>query len=178
MYHPKLILTPHELQWNSIYDDGTKRGVLERHYTGFKQLSTAAKQGTYIFQTSRRTRVWGVTFSGDVYGAKVQISTSTGEKYTVGACHIPSISGHGVTSRLSVTPNIGAYPQATTNAIQPAPAWTLEFQPNIVLPGSKQLFFDLSLDNPDDTVPAPGTPYLIAINVHVWEFPGFEGAAL
>lgn len=177
MFNSKLRLTPHEQTWNSLYDNGTKRGVLLRRYSNSVQLSTSQKLATAIFQTSRRSRVFMVTWTGDVAGAKVQIKASTGEDYIVSPAHIPLLSGHGVTSRRSVSTNIAAYPTGTTYALQPPPAWNFQIEPNIVLPGSKQLFFEYSLENPDDSVPTPSSPYLITQVVHTWEFPGYEGSA-
>lgn len=170
----KLRLTEYEKRWNDYYDTGGKRGVLLRRYPYQFNMDSSTRSVTVYHQSARRSRVHMVTWAGDVNAITVDISTSTGESYTVDPVHLPILAGSNVLSTACVSSNLPGYPSPFNVRAQSMFAWIVE--PNIVLPGVKQLLFKFGLENPLDTTD-PDAPYLIAMVVHQWEFPGFEGGA-
>jgi hypothetical protein len=107
------------------------------------------------------------------------VSSATGEDYFMSPAHIPLIAmgsprssrsiNTGLTPPMPTTANTApfvAYPQKP-----PVNAWVIE--PNIVLPGSKQLNFRFTPESVTDVT--LNTGYDVIFIVHSWEFPGFEG---
>ena len=176
--HPLLRLTPEEKVWNDYYTKGSRLGVLDRAYPATVKLSGSNPTAVAIFQTARRSRVWSVTWAGDVFAARVVLTDSTGERYTVDPCHIPLLSGHSPLSTRTVSTSLPSYPLPpfATAALHTPPQWRFLLEPNIVLPGVKQLRFEYDLENRTDPALQLGTEYTIYQVVHVWEFPGFRGS--
>jgi len=181
---PALRLTEDELQYNDYYDmpDG-RRGVLLRALTKTITLDAAHLSASTFVVSSRRSRVGAITFSGDVTAAKVRIFSGTGEYYAgVNAhVHIPLLCGGTPHSTLNAGfpfPVLYPSPQAqVTTAIHAAREFLFEIEPNIVLPGAKQLQFDFTVENPLDPSLATQNPvtYTIEIVAHYWEFPRWRG---
>lgn len=176
---PQLRLTDEERQWNSYYDTTTgQRGVLQRADPADVVLDSAHRTVTTRQVTTRRVRVYAITFTGDVYAARVSVYVSTGEKLVVTPTHIPLLSGHAPHSTRSRLPGLAAYPTAASGAASAThapPQYTFLIEPNLVLPGDVQLLFDYDLEDPDDQVITNGGSYRIQHVVHRWEFPGFGG---
>jgi hypothetical protein len=181
---PVLRLTPEELKWNDYYDasDG-RRGVLAHALTTNVTLNAANPAASSFTVSSRRSRVYAITFTGDVTAARVRISSGTGEQYfgVNDPCHIPLLCGGSPHSTLNQgAPFPALYPSAAAGATatpHAAREWLLEIEPNIVLPGAKQLQFAWDLENPNDPSIAGQTPvtYEIEAVVHLWEFPRWRG---
>jgi hypothetical protein len=183
---PVLRLTPEELRWNDYYDmpDG-RRGVLARALTKTITLDAAHLAASTFTVSSRRSRVYAITFSGDVTAAKVNVQSGSGEQYVgVGDfAHIPLLCGGCPHSTLDQgTPFPALYPSAPTLGAVPivphaARPTLFEIEPNIVLPGAKQLQFNFALENPTDPsiFGENAVVYQIEFVVHLWEFPKWRG---
>jgi len=181
---PVLRLTPEELRWNDYYDmpDG-RRGVLARALSKTITLDAAHPSASTFTVSSRRSRVYAITWSGDVTAARVNVQSGSGEQYLgVGSfCHIPLLCGGCPHSTLdqgapfpALYPSKAASATAVSHAARP---FLLELEPNIVLPGAKQLQFSYTLENATDPSIGGQTPtaYTIEMVVHVWEFPKWRG---
>jgi hypothetical protein len=173
---PTLRLTAEERLWNDYYTTGGKPGVLQRSDPATVVLDAAHRTVTTRQVTTRRCRVYAITWTGDVYAARVTIGVSTGERLVVTPTHIPLLSGHAPHSTASRLPGLAAYP-TTGSASQAAPQFCFLIEPNLVLPGDVQLQFDYDLEDAGDQVIADGGSYLIQHVIHRWEFPGFGGVA-
>lgn len=179
----RLQLTAEERKWNSYYTtrnpDGSYRlGVQPRHYTQTKFLSLASPQASTIHFASKRARVWCITWSGDVYGLRVQPQTSTGELFCDEPTHIPLLMGCSPHSTATVSAQVPPYPSLVAPgdiAVHQETRWWWILEPNLVLPGDKQLILNYSLENPTDPALAQGGQYKIVQVVHQWEFPGYQG---
>lgn len=177
---PLLRLTEEERKWNSYYGRaGGKPGVIQRVYPASVILSSSQPTASVVFRTSRRCRVYGITWSGDTNALRVAISSATGEQYTDGPCHIPLLSGHSPHSTLDVVPFLPPWPNGTNTdyALRAPPAWDFEIEPNWTLPANKQLQFDYTLENPQDPALTgqDAISYEVEHVVCVWEFPGWKG---
>ncbi len=180
---PVLRLTPEELRWNDYYDaaDG-RRGVLARTLSKTIILDATHPAASTFTVSSRRSRVYAITWSGDVCAAKVAVSSGSGEDYLgVGdMMHIPLLCGGCPHSTLNEGAPFDLYPAApsagpaVSHAARPT---ILELDPNIVLPGAKQLQFNYALENPSDPSLADDDDiqYTIEVVVHLWEFPKWRG---
>lgn len=174
---PLLRLTPEEkLQVDYYSNRYGLPGVKRKIYPGKVSLSAAVKQNQVIYQNSRRNRVFGVTWSGDVWAMRVSIGFSNGELLTMQPLHIPLLAGCSVGSTLIEGPTVPPYPDS---AIVPDSPFALHMpnsfvwiiEPNVVVPRSQQLIFSYSLENPNDPNFALGlTEYTVEQAVHTWEF--------
>lgn len=181
---PVLRLTEEELRWNDYYDmpDG-RRGVLARALTKTITLDAAHQAASTFTVSSRRSRVYAITWAGDVTAVRVKVESGSGEQYLGVAdfMHIPLLCGGSPHSTLNEgVPFPPFYPSAgkTANAVSHATRQTLlEIEPNIVLPGAKQLQFSYILENPNDPsiVGEDAVTYTIEMVVHLWEFPKWRG---
>lgn len=179
---PLLNLTQYERRWNDYYTSGAKRGVILRRYPATVTLSAQQQRQTVSHQVPRRSRVYSITWTGDVFALKVSLVLSTGEKLTVDPVHIPLLSGHDTASTRSLHPVLKpAWPARTPvilTAPQSAAAWVWVIEPNVVLPGNAQLLCEYTLENTSSNAvfpPAPYNFYRVQQCIHQWEFPGFEG---
>lgn len=180
--HPMLRLTAEERRFNDLYDmpDG-RRGVIERRYAYQVRLTSSNPLPQAIHRASRRSRVFQLTFSGYLQGVALQIKSATGELYTQEPVHLPLLCGASPRDPTSVHPVLVPvnFPQTvnTQYSTYPARLWAYVIDPNIVLPGSRelQLAFSPMLQN-DPVLSTDG--YNVGVVVHSWEFPGFQGGAL
>lgn len=179
-------LTEEEQGWNSYRGENGLPPIKLRRYPYTFSVSSINQSVSIPHFTSRRARVFAITWTGDVSAFKVSIATSTGEKLTVNPCHIPLLCGHSIFStytRLAVAVAAG-YPAGVLGAVAPAnseqPGWVLTLDPNFVLPGNVALQFDYILEDRSPTgdlvLNAAGT-YTVNHMVHQWEFPGFQGGS-
>lgn len=174
-----LRLNSEERKSNSIYDtqDG-KRGVLSRVYGYEVTLNNNNLAQTIPHRPALRSRMYKLSFSGDIAAFRVSIKRSDGEQVTVGSCHVPLLCGCCPTSTRSViTGYLGAYPvsPAQDYALQPSQIWTAIFDPNIIIPADQQLVFDWSLENQQDPNVIAGNSVFCAYAVHEYEFPNYRG---
>ncbi len=87
-YWPDCVLTDYERKFVSLYKDGKKPGVLRRSY--FIQLATPAQPSQNIpaiktidkIQIARRSRVFAITFSGNLDSWRLSVKNSNGTTYT------------------------------------------------------------------------------------------------
>ncbi len=184
----RLELTDTEKRWNSYRGENGLPPVRTRRYPYQVQINAANQSATVPHFASRRSRVFRITWTGDVSGVKVNIATSTGDKFTIGPTHVPLLSGHSPYTTYSRSPLILNYPSpllfpgppVLTGTLYAQPAWELDINPNIVLPGNVTLQFDYSLEDVSptgDLLLNAGGAYTVNWVVHQWEFPGFEGGA-
>ena len=177
---PLLGLTRQEREWNDYYTSGARRGVILRRYPATVTVSAQGSRQLVSHQVSRRSRIYSVTWTGDVFALRVNMYLSTGEQLTVGPLHIPLLSGHDPASTRSLHPVLRPPYPARTPAVVSGPqsqaAWVYTIEPNIVLPGSAQVLFEYTPENPAGGFPpSPYNFFRIQQVVHSWEFPGFEG---
>lgn len=180
--HPLLRLTKEELLYNYYYRDGSSRQpVIERKYPYSVKLTQTEPAPSIVHRTTRRARVFMVTFSGEVQGARVQLKSSLGETYLQQPMHIPLLNGFSPRSPQSVHPTLAPTPfVAPSNAVfslYPGDGWPLVWDPNIIMPPSGELNFNFMPELPNDVI-LQSDGYLVNFVVHQWEFPGFQGGAV
>jgi len=180
--HPFLRLTEEERKYNELYDmpDG-RRGVLERRYQYNVRLTAVEPLPLVLHRSSRRSRIFQLTFSGFSQGAALQIKSADGELYTQDPVHLPLLCGASMRDPTSVHPAlvpVGFPAQINTPyATYPARLWPYIIDPNIILPGSRELQLQFSPQLQNDPILSTDG-YNIGITVHAWEFPGFQGGAV
>lgn len=180
--HPVLRLTEEERRYNDYYDSGTRRGVLERRYPYTTTLTQTSPNNTIVHRTTRRSRVFMFTFSGDLQGVKFKLRTATGEQFIQDAIHLPALVGASPRDPRSrnfglVPVNFPNYNNQNASIWQGQGLYPFIIEPNIVLPGSRDLYLDFTPALRNDPV-LGDTGYSINVIVHVWEFPGFQGGAM
>ncbi len=89
-YWPRCVLTPYEQQYMNKYPnpDDNRRGPLRRFYPGVLRLDADQRRPTFNLGISRRTRVFGLSVSGDVEHFRVNIEDSTGEQFTADTVYL------------------------------------------------------------------------------------------
>ncbi len=119
---------------------------------------------------SRRSRVFGFTFQGDVYSWMLDIFTASGEKYTNEPCLVSAMCagtnynengafiGSPFDNPADVGPNVAG---------QNAHSFGVMIDPNYLLTPNESLIFrgELADDVPGQDV------RILSVGVHVWEFP-------
>jgi hypothetical protein len=202
-FWPNLELTEYEKRFVSPYKTADKPGVLRRTYkvllnsypiSDVPGLENPHLEGSV--QIARRSRIFGLTFGGDVQHWRLGISTASGETFT------PRFAG-GLDPMVSaMTPGSMWHINATDmNGPIPIPIPTgggsegerkaylysqyilpLIIEPNWELSPNEQLIFRGSVP-PLPYIPIEGEivpTAILEIGVHVWEFPGMvmgaEGA--
>lgn len=176
---PVLRLTEYEKRFNAPHAEGSRRAVLPRRYGYEAELSSGNPAATTTHQATRRSRIYAITWSGDVPGAKVSIRRADGEQITVGPVHIPLLSGHTPHSTRTLLKDVGPYPTIppANYVLYAKPSWIYLIDPNITVSGGAQLIVEYTLENPVDPAIVGGATFVINHTLHVWEFPGFEGGA-
>lgn len=163
MYLPRLKLTNEERAYIQKYEDPSKpgRGVLRRLYPGSLALTATIRTPAFSFQISRRSRVCGATFSGDVTRFRIEIITSTGEQHTAEPVYLPHL-----------TPGFNQSEQGIAPVATPSQFLVLPyvFEPSLVLLPNQTLQF-----NGYATEDFNDVDYRIDFTLHVWEFPGYQG---
>jgi hypothetical protein len=178
--HQYLNLTEDERKWCDYYDDGTKRGVLSRRRSGSMRLEGGVLEAPITFSAPRYSRVWGVTFSGDVAALRVLVSLGTGERITQGPLHVPLLCGGTCHSTLLQHPAFynPDYPSqglVGENVVpQPSRPWVWICDPNLIVPNNQSLLFNFSLENVDAGIPEGGF-FGCELVIHHYQLPGYEG---
>lgn len=195
---PTVELTDYERRFVGVYKDGKKPGVLRRTYEVFMNskadpltpgLEKIKLKGN--IQIARRSRVFALGFAGNLGSWRLQIETASGEQMTpkpAGADGYPIVSSMIAGASWNALSALGD--QTTVNSFG-SPAWSSffgnksqgpllidpnwELSPNEVLifngtPIDVQLTDEAGFDSED--LPAQK---MLAIAVHVWEFPGMTG---
>lgn len=176
---PPLFLTEDESQYVATYatkfPDGTRKpGVLRRSYGGKlvvpTNLPNERQQLSYQFRASGRfTRLFAVTFSGNVDFWRIKMTTVPGEVL---------VDEAPINALLNVPSYAGRSANLPYNNGNPATVFfqgsgLLYFEPNVVLEGTSAIDFDGTLDSSWTSVLQPGDQARAVLNigVHVWEFP-------
>ena len=173
---PRFQLTRGESEWNTKYDDPRKRQqpVLRRYYYNELNISSVIRSDSSTFQIARRSRVVGITFSGDVDRFLLEIVDVTGEQYTAGPTHVPLLCCGWVNEPNSDggvdTGNAGATPFHIPNSTM----GPYIFEPNLVVAPNQTIQFNSSPSDPSDLQ----FTYLLGMTLHVVEFPGAPGSPL
>lgn len=195
---PELELTDYERRFVRVYGDDEYDGVLKRVYRMGTFSNFALPdlgQLTPVFadqlQVSRRSRVAGLVFGGDIDSFFCNIRTAGGTLYTAvnrqaltnglapqPGCQVASmVSGTWFNSESWL--GIPIPEQASTALGSPYQSGVMQVEPNWVLTPNTTLIFETQVGrnidrlNPDDF---PDTDQfkrrVLSIGVHVWEFPG------
>ena len=189
---PALELTDYEKQFVRMYKDEKFSGVLRRTYEVFMNskadpqtpgLSAIKLRGQ--IQIARRSRIFGLTFGGNLGSWRLQIELASGEQLTprsLGSDGFPIVSSMIAGSSWNALAAIGDQSVVTQDgrtmfngSMQRGP---LVIDPNWELSPNETLIFNgTPIDN--QTVTAdPMTPpaqKLLCIQCHVWEFPNMVG---
>jgi hypothetical protein len=175
-----IYLSELEARSNTLSAEPGKSPVLAKRYTYLATIAATQRAFTFVHQPSYRTRVHALTFNGDSMALTAFIRRSVGMAFTDAPHHIPLLCGKSPWSTLnqggwtnSQYPNAAADPNI--GGIYPSPRWILQLEPNLVLPAQQQLTIDIGLENLNDTfIDTNQNPYqyLLAVTLHVWEFPG------
>lgn len=125
---------------------------------------------------SRRSRVFGFTFSGDVANWFLEIETASGEKYTNAPCLVSSMqagSYYNANANIGTpffpAPILGDFPVDTLFA--GTESFGIMLEPNYQLLPNEALIFKGTLAKAIADLDPPQFTQLV-IGIHVWEFPG------
>lgn len=197
-FWPKLQLTDYEKKHVGIYKTDKKPGVLRRAYR--MQLASQAQPTKGIpavklldkIQIARRSRVFAVTFSGNLGAWRLAVTNTNGTIYTNPA---PRSQQFPIVSSLvagsfynslalggAIPPVIALQPtNGVSDSLQLGPLldttqsfpWIIE--PNWVLQPNETLLFQGVSVFPDVTVEQIYTmPTVLNIVVYAWEYPGMS----
>ncbi len=180
MYWPRLRLTADEATKWTPYSSPKllQKNVIYRAYAGEVILDMTNKEDTETIQISRRSRVFAMTASGDVFNIEMQIYDSVGEQYTMGWVPVSNmILGTAADFRgfANFQPAFGLPAGVPVGYVFGAASVAPHvFEPNIVLDPNQTLSFKARTMNALTALPAdPQTneTSLLSFVVHVWEFP-------
>jgi hypothetical protein len=185
---PKLELTDYERKFVRPYKTGDYPGVLRRTYerTISNTPDLAAKPGlqpSQQVQISRRSRVFGITFTGGLSATRLQITNASGTLYNVADARTgayPYVASMVPGSPYMFGSAVGAKQKPTTqgvnegtltqdNVILSGENGMLVIDPNWVLIPNETLIFNGNWDDLSGQEPVPVV--VLNIAVHVWEFP-------
>ena len=190
---PLLELTDYERRFVGVYENGDKEGVLRRSYeVSFNTIANSGIPGLEQVNLSgsvaitRRTRVFALTFAGNLGSWRLKIETASGEQMTPqGNSDGPPIvssmiagSSWNALSALGDQSVVNALTAGVTTMFGSYCNAPLLIDPNWELSPNETLFFrGTPIDN-QATTTNPMTPpaqKLLMVGVHVWEFPGMDG---
>jgi hypothetical protein len=184
---PPLQLTEFEAEYVSHYqtpgegDHPALPGVYRRAYPlGLQRVRNFPGESDELVAqfvpSGRYTRVFAMTFSGDLNWWKLSLRTNPGEVLFEEALvsSLLNMQANGGSSKIQLTSSF--FPPSPLLSGCPLP---LLFEPNIVLPGAANLKFegdilpewDALLNLLDPPQPDARTRSVLNILVHVWEFP-------
>ncbi len=130
------------------------------------------------YLATRRTRVFGLTFFGDVASWFLNIKSLSGETYTKDPCLVSSMTaGTPQDANAAIGEQLNTF--AAGAIVRAVGQYPLMIEPNWVLDQNDGLIFEGSLAananlNPD----AGGSPYrVLVVGIHVWEFPDMGRAS-
>ena len=175
---PRFRLTQEEAKYCSKYEGETgKQHVLRRIYYGQLNLNPTVRLDTETFQIARRSRLMGITASGDIQLVEIQITDITGEQFT--ADFIPlcdllcgtnwdprSVGFYNPAVVTTVGPNTG-------NVIGTRTYSPFIIEPAIVLAPNQTVSVAGRMIDPERQGPAH-----VSICFHAWEFPGMPGSPI
>jgi hypothetical protein len=178
---PRFKITPEENQYSSKYENpkSNKHIVLRRFYPGEINITPTIRQDQETFQISRRTRVFGLTASGDINLIEIQITDITGEQFTTDFIPIMNLLGGSIADPRAMedfqAPPVGSPPSGGlftgVTPIGPISYAPHIFEPCIVLAPNQTLSIQGRAIDPTMT-----GPLHVEMCLHVWEFPGMPGS--
>jgi hypothetical protein len=173
---PKLELTDWERRYVRPYSqevtlqDGRRvrlPGVLRRVYPRtISNIPLTAPPAAQV-QIARRSRVFGLTFSGDMSYTRLQITNATGTQFTMPDQRLGVFPY--VTALLGGTPLMAGSILGPSSALPVSQAAPWLIDPNWVLQPNETLIFNGMWATTESV-------RVLNIGVHVWEFPGMENA--
>ena len=174
---PEVDLTEYERKFVRTYKTGKYPGVLKRVYQA--ELYTAVSQDPLFtiprfsdqIQISRRSRVFGLTFVGDIDAWELEITNASGTLYTLHDVinnAPPVVSSMVPGTFYNRRANIGA-PPATGNQQSQMTSFPLLIEPNWTLLPNETLIFNGALTGTADG--ETDEAFFLGVGIHVWEFP-------
>ncbi len=178
-----------DAQGNPVIRNGEKQfwpGILRRTYRvslnnvaipGIQQY----EDGPHLSQqylATRRTRVFGLTFFGDIGSWRLNIKSLAGETFTKDACLVSSMCpgtpfdadaaiGEGIAVTTATTPGVISRERASY-PLMLDPNWILEQNDGLIFEGTPCAGNNYEIES-------FGYPYrILTIGIHVWEFPGMN----
>jgi hypothetical protein len=135
------------------------------------------------YLATRRTRVFGLTFFGDVASWYLNIKSLSGETYTKDPCLVSSMqAGTPFDADAAIGEPLGLIVTGGGFIVRPTAEYGIMIDPNWILDQNDGLIFEGTL--------APGchigpysdetgeSPYrILVIGIHVWEFPNMGRAS-
>jgi len=195
---PTVELTDYEKKFVRVYKDEKFPGVLRRTYEVFFNtvadpltpgLEAVKLRGQV--QIARRSRVFALSFAGQLGAWRLKIETASGEQMTpkpAQADGYPVVSSMLAGSSWNALAALGAQPMVggvNTVGANPvsmffgsATEGPMLIDPNWELSPNETLIFEGTAipNQASDEFPQVDPPQqLLAIAVHVWEFPGMDG---
>lgn len=176
---PRLRLTREESKYCSKYEEpgSGKAPVIHRKYPGELNISTQIRQDQETLQISRRSRVFGLTASGDVSMMEVMLIDITGEQFTTdfmpfSGLILGSSTFDPRSTEILLDPSItpGWTPGRTNNYICYSP---YIFEPNLLFSPNQTLTIQGRPINPETE-----DELHVEFCFHVWEFPGMPGSPI
>lgn len=185
-YWPRFKLTNYEAKYVTKYSspDDNRRGVLRRFYPGYLELNATTRLPTFAFNIARKSRVFGMSMSGDISKFRITISDATGEQYTVGQVNADLMMPGGLALVPGANFDLGSLAQGTLAAFMPGFNNDIHiFEPNISLAPNQTLTVQGFETEPYGYSPIPiedeePANYRIDFVMHVYEFPGMPGSPL
>jgi hypothetical protein len=201
---PRCVLTDYERKFVRLYKTGKYPGVLKRVYTARLNDTANVDQNLPTIQLSdqiqiaRRSRVFGLTFSGNIDSWRLRITNASGTLYTVPSRRtqtdplvssmVPSSISNAlslggvvppITPGVDFSPGIGPYPVTSPFALGNAQAAPLLIDPNwLLLPNETLIFNGTPLPVAYDiNQEQEAQPLVLTIGIHVWEFPVMGNAS-
>lgn len=201
-FWPNLKLTKFEKLTNRLYKEDGYPGVLRRVYT--VQLASVAQPENNIpiatnigrYQVARRTRVWGITFSGNTDQWRIKVSNTNGTLYTIPSQRsqqfpvVSSLVAGSFYNALSTggmnplmyqaeTDSVGANGDFSSSFLSTMQSFPWLIEPNWVCQPNETIIFEGTSIAPTWTIDGdePFTGVLrtvLNISVYAWEFPGMS----
>ncbi len=173
-YWPRCVLTDYEKRFMNKYPNpnDNRRGPLRRFYPGLLRLDDEQRLPTFNFTISRRSRVFALSFAGDIAHFRVQLQDATGELFTDGPIYLP----HLIPGYSQALPGIinGVGPQPLVPGLNDI----YVINPNIELAPNQTLTLSGFETEPRDFIAETQNDYQVDFVIHVWEFPGMPGSPL
>ncbi len=152
-------------------------GVLKRVYPLLLSNDTAIGLPSGPIQISRRSRVFGLMFSGDISHTRLGITNASGTTYIIPDARtglFPPVSAMIAASPYMDGSKLGVYPDSLglgepTSVNQMVHPFLID--PNWILMPNETLIFNGTFDVDSGTASR-----IMRIGVHVWEFPGMGNA--
>lgn len=199
-FWPTLELTDYERKFVRIYKTAQKPGVLNRVYKvtlnspaqPTKNLPVEKLSGQ--IQISRRSRVYGLTFTGNIERWRLQVTNASGTLYTlntprtqrpplvtslIASSSYNADSLGGLVPPLTGAISLGIGPAFQTGYLSVQQPFPLLIDPNWLLMPNETLIFNgtpvpITLLNDQDVI---SPPLVLTVAVHVWEFPAMGTAS-